>query len=164
VVEGNVVLGLAETAVVCVSLAVVGSVERLGVEEVTVEELTVVVVLDVVDLGVVVEGRSVVLAVETVVRMVVPLDVRRAVVVIVLGVVEAGVTGLVLRVFTVTGAGRGVTVVVVRGIVRRAVGLGVVERVVVRRVVDGNVVVLIVVRLVVELVVLRLGVVGSVTL
>ncbi len=104
--EGRVVLGLAETAVVCVSLAVVGSVDRLDVEEVTVEELTVVVVLGVVDLGVVVEGRSVVLAVETVVRMVVLPDVVRAVVIAVLGVVDAGVTGLVLRVFTVTGAGR----------------------------------------------------------
>jgi hypothetical protein len=163
VVEGKVVLELAKTAVVCVSLAVVGSVEKLGVEEVTVEELNVIVVLGVVDLGVFVEGCSVVLVVGTVVRIVVRLDVVRGVVVAVFNVVDAGVTGLVLRVFTVTGTGRGVTVVIVRGVVLRAVVFGLVERVVVRRVVDGNVVVLIVVRLVVEVDVLRLGVVGSVT-
>jgi hypothetical protein len=48
-VEGRVVLGLLKTTVVCVSLAVVGSVEKMGVEEATVEELSLVVVLSVVD-------------------------------------------------------------------------------------------------------------------
>ncbi len=160
---GGVVLGLLETAVVCVNLAVVGSVEKMGVEEVTVEELSVVVVPGVVVMDVVVEGRWVVLVVETVVQIVVRLDVVRGVVVVVFGVVEAEVTGLVVRVFTVTGTGRGVTVIVVRGVVLRAVVFGLVERIVVRPVVGGNVVILMVVCLVVEVDVLRLGVVGSVT-
>ncbi len=42
-------MGLLKTTVVCVSLAVVGSVEKMGVEEATVEELSLVVVLSVVD-------------------------------------------------------------------------------------------------------------------
>jgi len=162
VVGEDVVLGLWKTAVVCVILAVVGSVEEINVEGAAVEEIEVAVIRTVVVI-VVVDDRSVVLVVETVVRLVVRLVVTCGVVVVVLGVVEEGVTGLVLRAFSVTGTWRGVAGVVVREVVFRVVVFGVVGRLVVRRVVDGSVVVLIVVRLVVEVDVLCLVVDGGVT-
>jgi hypothetical protein len=102
----DVVLGLWKMTVVCVILAVVKSVEEIDVEGAAVEEIEVVVTHIVVVLGVVVDGRSVVLVVETVVRLVVRLVVTRGVVVIILEVVEEGVTVLVLRAFTVTGTER----------------------------------------------------------
>jgi hypothetical protein len=134
VVVDGVVLGLRRTTVVCVNLAVVGSVEERIVEEVAVEETEVVVVRTVVVIGVVVvrtvvvmgvvvvrtivvivvvDDRSVVPVVKTVVRLVV----TRGVVVAVLGVVEGRVTGLVVRAFMVTGKERGVAGVVVRTVV-----------------------------------------------
>ncbi len=85
----DVVLGLWKTTVVCVILAVVGLVEEMDVEG-AVEEIEVVVTCIVVVMGVVVDGRSVVLVVETVVRLVVRPVVTRGVVVVVLGVVEGG--------------------------------------------------------------------------
>ncbi len=73
VVVRDVVLGLRKTTVVCVILAVVGSVEEIIVEETAVEGIEVVVIRTVIVLGVVVicaavvivvvDGRSVVLVV-----------------------------------------------------------------------------------------------------
>jgi hypothetical protein len=123
----------------------------------TVPEENIVVVI------VIVNDRSVVLVVETVVRLVVRLVVTRGVVVVALGVVEGRVTGLLVRAFIVTRKWRGIDGVVVRIVVFCVVVFGVVRRLVVRLVTGGSVVVLTVVRLVVEVDVLRLGVEEGVT-
>lgn len=111
----------------------------------------------------VVRGRVVVLAVETVVRMVVLRVVVLGIAAVTLDVVELVVTGLVPRVFTREGVGRGVTGAdfAVRGVVRLAV-VGRVVRMVLQRVVDDGVVVLTVIRLVEETGVLCLGTVDGV--
>ncbi len=95
--------------------------------------------------------------------MVVRLVVTRGVVVVVLEVVEGGVTVLVLRSFVVTGIERGVISVVGRTVGFRVVVFGVVGRLVVRLVTGGRVIVLTVVRLVVEVDVPRLVVEGDET-
>jgi hypothetical protein len=174
VVVGDVVSGLRKTTVVCVILAVVGSVEEIIVEEAAVEGIEVVVVGTVVVLGVVVARTVVVLGVvvicavvvlvvTTVVHLVVRLVVARGVVVVALGVVEGGATELVVRALIVTGEGRGIAVVVVRTVVFRVAVFTVVGRLVVRLVTGGKVVVLTVGRLVVEVVVSRLVVEEDVT-
>jgi hypothetical protein len=172
VVGGVVVLGLRKTTVVCVILAVVGSVEEIIVKEEAVDEMGVVVVRTVVVMGVVVvrtvvvivvvDDRSVVPVVETVVRLVVRLVVTRGVDVVALGVVKGRITGLVVRAFIVTGKGRGVAGVVERMVILCVVVFGLVGRMVVRLVTGGRVVVLTVVRLVVEVDVLRPVVEGDV--
>jgi hypothetical protein len=96
-------------------------------------------------------------------RLVVRLVLTRGVVVAVLGVVEGGATGLVVRALVVTGEEQGVAVVVVWTVVFRVAVFTVVGRLVVRLVKGGKVVVLTVGRLVVEVVVSRLVVEEEVT-